>query len=137
MLFHKLGKYSNTGTLILRLVFGLVFLFHGYLKVIDISGTAGFLSSLGVPVPLFFTIVVTAVEFLGGILLILGLLTRLVGLLLAIDMLVALIIVHAKNGFFIVNGGYEFVLVLMAVGVMYLLHGAGKYSLDAKLFKKH
>ena len=135
-MLKNLGKHSNYGTLILRVIVGIVFIVHGYLKLAGLEGTGGFLSSLGVPAAGFFAIVVALVEFFGGIALVVGLFTRYVGLLLAIDMLFAIILFHGKNGFLLSNGGYEFVLVLLAASIFFLLHGAGKYSLDSKSSKK-
>ena len=134
-MLHKCGKYANYGTFVLRLVFGLIFLVHGFMKVTNVSATGQFFSAIGIPAASFFAIVVMLVEFLGGIALILGLFTRWASLFIAIDMLVAFFVVHLKNGFFVDNGGYEFVLILFATAVMFLLHGPGRYSLDHKFFK--
>jgi len=68
------------------------------------------LEGVGVPLPLFFSVVVTLVEFLGGAALILGLFTRLAAVLLAIDMLVAILTVHLPNGFFASSNGTSFPL---------------------------
>ncbi len=80
---------------------------------------------------------VILVEFFGGIALIIGLLTRLASIGLAVDMLGAIFIVHLPNGFFInwymkpgVGHGIEMNLLLFAGGLTLLLGGAGKLSLD-------
>ena len=70
------------------------------------------------------------VELVGGILLIAGLLVPLVGLLVAVDMAGALLFVHAPNGVFVDAGGFELVLVIGALGVVYAGLGAGAYSVD-------
>lgn len=134
-MLYKCGKYANYGTLLLRIIFGLVFLVHGSTKIADIGGTGQFFASIGIPAALFFAFVVTLVEFLGGVALILGLFTRWASLLIGIDMLVAFFVVHASNGFFVTNGGYEFVLILLAAAAMFLLHGPGRYSLDHRFFR--
>ena len=75
------------GLTILRVVIGLVFFVHGFQKlfVMGFGGVAGFLAPLGVPAAGLFAVIVTLVEFLGGLALILGLFTRVAALLLAVD----------------------------------------------------
>ncbi len=128
---------AEWGLVALRVVVGLVFLIHGGQKLFmfGFGGTAGFLGSVGVPLPMVAAIVVIAVEFLGGLALLLGLGTRYVAALLAVDMLVALLMVHLPAGFFVSNGGYEFVLTLLAASAFFALAGAGTWSLDAQLLK--
>lgn len=128
---------AEWGLVVLRVVVGLVFLIHGGQKLFmfGFGGTAGFLGSIGVPLPMVAAIVVIAVEFLGGLALILGFWTRYVSALLAVNMLVALITVHWPAGFFVSNGGYEFVLTLLAASAFFALTGPGSWSLDARLLK--
>ena len=123
------------GLTVLRIVVGMVFLVHGLQKllVMGFGGVAGFFGSLGVPAPGLFAVLVTLVEVLGGLALILGLLTRLAAILLALDMLVAILTVHLPNGFFVNNGGYEFPLVLLASCVALAVAGAGEGALDGLL----
>jgi len=113
----------------------MVFLVHGLQKllVMGFGGVAGFLGSLGVPAPGLFAVIVTLVELLGGLALILGLFTRVAAILLAVDMLVAILTVHLPNGFFTNNGGYEFPLVLLAACVALAVAGAGEAALDRLL----
>jgi putative oxidoreductase len=87
------------------------------------------LGHLGIPVPIFFALVVSIVEFVGGILLITGLATRIPAALLAIDMLVAISLVHARHGFFSMSGGMEFPLTLLAATACLALSGGGVASL--------
>ena len=84
----------------------------------------------GFPLPGAAAIFAALVELVGGILLIVGFLVPLVGLLVAIDMIGALVFVHAPNGVFVDAGGYELVLVIGALGVVLAGLGAGAYSLD-------
>ena len=117
---------------IIRIVTGLTFFMHGYQKLTEfgVAGFAGFLTQLGIPGASVAAVVVIAVELLGGLALILGLGTRLVAVPLAIDMLVALLTVHLSAGFFVQNGGYELVLLLLAASVGLILGGSGALALD-------
>ena len=101
--------------------------------MIGFAGVGGFFGSLGIPAAGFFAVVVSLLELLGGLALILGFATRLVGLLLAIDMLVALFTVHISNGFFVSEGGYELVLLLGAAALAFALMGANSNSLDSRM----
>lgn len=121
----------DCGTAVLRIVVGVVFLMHGAQKFsMGFGNVSEFLGSLHVPAPFVAAIVLTLVEFLGGISLIIGLLTRYVAALLAIDMTVAIITVHLKNGFFAGKGGFEFPLVLLAACINLIFAGAGAVGVD-------
>jgi len=116
----------------LRLAVGLVFLMHGGQKifVFGFAGVAGFFGGLGIPAPMAAAVVVSLVEFLGGIALVLGFRTRWAALLLAIDMLVAVLVVHARKGFFLPDGA-EFALTLLGATLTLLLVGPGSASIDS------
>lgn len=122
------------GITLLRVVLAVVFLVHGGQKlfVFGFHGVAGFFGQIGVPLPGVSAVVVTLVEFFGGLALLVGLLTRFFALLLAIDMAVALLLVHLKNGFFLPEG-FEYVLILLAANLALVLAGAGAWALDQKL----
>lgn len=129
---------SAWGITILRVVVGIVFLAHGAQKlfVYHISGVTGMFTHIGIPLPGVSAVVVTFVEFLCGIGLILGVATRLSATLVAIDMLVAILAVHLKNGFFMPTG-YEFALTLFAANLCLMLNGAGAASIEGLFAKKH
>jgi putative oxidoreductase len=126
---------TDRGLLLIRLVVGLVFFMHGWMKltVFGLAGTAGFLGGLGVPLPAVNAVMIIAVELVCGLLFALGMGTRIVGALFAFSMLVAFLTVHAPNGFFLPNG-YEFVLTLALVSIAVIITGPGRYSIDARLF---
>lgn len=132
---QRVDVVHGWGLTILRVVVGMVFVVHGLQKllVMGFGGVAGFLDSLGVPAPGLFAVIVILVELLGGLALILGLLTRLAAILLAVDMLVAILTVHLPNGFFANEGGYEFPLVLLAACTALAVAGAGEAALDRVL----
>lgn len=131
-------KYSEIGLALVRIVVGIVFFVHGWQKLFmfGFEGTAGFLGSIGVPAPLVMAVVVTLVELLGGLALIVGLFTRLAAIPIAVTMLVALFTVHLANGFFVSNGGYEFVLTLFVANVSLALAGGGAFAVDNMLLDR-
>ena len=120
---------------IIRVIVGITFFVHGWQKVFTFGfeGVGGFFGSIGIPAAGFFAIVVSLLELLGGLALILGIGTRIVGLLLAIHMLVALLVVHLPNGFFVSENGYELVLILGTTSLAFAITGASSISLDNRL----
>jgi putative oxidoreductase len=129
----------STGIFLLRLVLGIVFIAHGGQKVFGwfggpgLQGTVDFMSGMGIPAGLAYGAAFT--EFLGGIALILGLLTRVAALGIAIVMLTAIAKVHLGEGFFAPKG-YEFPLSLAVIAFTIFLVGPGRYSLDDKIFNR-
>ena len=130
-------RQLGIGLLILRLALGAVFLAHGGQKLfmIGMSGTAGMLSQMGIPRAAVAGPLLAIVEPLAGAALVLGLLTRLAGLAIAIDMLGAILFFHRHHGFFIPRG-IEFVMMLCATGVALAALGAGPFSIDHTLARR-
>jgi len=124
------------GLTLLRLVVGVIFVMHGWQKLSwGFHNVAGFLGSVGIPLPTPAAVLLTLVEFLGGVALILGVLSRYFAALLSIDMLVAIMAVHIKNGFFAPKG-FEFPLLLLASNLNLMLSGAGALSVSTFRKKK-
>jgi putative oxidoreductase len=97
-----------------------------------VTGLAGFFGKLGLEPALFWAWVVTIVEFFGGAFIFAGLFTRVCAALLAIDMTVAILKVHAPVGFFWLRpgGGFEFPLTLAVIALTLVLSGPSFLSLD-------
>lgn len=127
----------SLGLLLLRLVLAAVFVAHGVQKlwINGIPATQEGFAGMGVPAPEVMAIVVAVLEVAGGLLLALGLGTRIVAALLAIDMVVALVLVHLAAGFFAADGGYEFVLTLGVASLALVFTGPGRFATDA-LFRR-
>jgi len=125
------ARQMALGLTILRIVIGIVFIVHGAQKlfVFGIGGvTAGF-AQMHIPLPMIAAPVVAIVEFVGGIALVAGFFTRIAAILLAIDMLGAIVFVHGRNGFFLPMG-FEFAFSLLGACVALAVAGAGEYSVD-------
>lgn len=120
--------------LILRVVFGVIFVAHGKGKLFGgLSGIAQFFASVGLKPAKLLAIVVAVVEFFGGILVILGLFTQVAAFFIGIVMIVAMLKVTIKKGFI---GGYEFDLILFACALALFLLGGGNFSLDQRFFSR-
>lgn len=127
---NALAARPSWGLAVLRLVVGTVFLESGSRKLfqIGVGALAASFASMHLPLPLVSALIVTLLEVLGGIFLLLGLFTRLAAALLAIDMLVAVLVVYFEPAFF--KGGTEFPLTLFATCIALALSGASAASLD-------
>lgn len=125
--------------LLLRIILGVVFIAHGSQKLFGVFGgkglgaTVGMFTGTGIPAPLAYLDAFW--EFLGGILVLIGLLTRIGSGGIAIIMIVAISKVHAPHGFFLPMG-FEFPLTLLVIAVVIFLFGGGSYSLDNMLERK-
>src|SRR5688500_10889097 len=130
---EEAGMWADLSLLVLRLAVGSIFAVHGAQQLMKGVAAAGEgVEGLGSPLPPVAALVVIAVELGGGIALALGLLTRIAGGLLAINMLVAMLLVHLPNGFLLPDG-VEFVLALFGASVALAGIGAGSLSIDASL----
>ena len=118
--------------LIARIGIGAVFIAHGWQKLstIGIDAVAANFEQSDVPLPTLAAWCAALVELVGGGALVLGVLTQLVGVLLALDMVGAYFFVHAGNGMFVNEGGAELVLALAVSSLLIAAMGAGRASAD-------
>lgn len=118
--------------LIARIILGGVLIAHGWQKLNEwtIDGTASSFQEMGVPSPEISAQIATWFEIGGGAALILGLLVRLVGPVLFVQMAGAAWFAHRDSGIFVSDGGWEFVAVIGAAGLALAAAGAGRVSLD-------
>lgn len=130
-----------------RLTLGIVFFPHGAQKVLGwfggygLSGTMNFFTQQ-MHIPAVFAALAIAAEFLGSLGLITGFLTRLAALGIAVNMAVAVAMVHHANGFFMnwygnqKGEGFEYHLLAIGLALIVLIYGAGKASVDAAITGK-
>jgi len=130
------ARQLSIGLTVLRLALGATFIMHGGQKlfIYGFAGVSGSFAQMGIPMPGLLGPFVSLVEFFGGIAIVFGLLTRLAALGLAGNMIVAILTVHLKAGFFN-PGGVEFPLSLLAAAATLAITGAGAFSLDALIGK--
>lgn len=120
----------------LRVVVGVVFIMHGGQKLFAGFGyVAGLMQQSGIPFPMPAAVVVTLVEFLGGLALALGLFARWAAFFISMEMLVAVLVVHLRNGFFLPHG-FEYALTLLAASWVLAVAGPGAAALGAAIMKR-
>jgi len=132
---------NDVATTILRVMLGIIFFAHGAQKLLGWFGGYGYTTTVGfftsrlhIPAPLAFVAIMA--EFLGGIGLMVGFLTRIAAFGIGINMIVAIITVHGAYGLFMnwsgaqKGEGFEFHLLALAIVAFLILHGGGALSVD-------
>jgi putative oxidoreductase len=145
-MFQRIVDTSNDFTwTIVRLALGVVFLAHGAQKMLGwfsgrgVGGTIDLYRQMGFSEPL--ALLAMAVEFFGGLGLIVGFLSRIAALGIISKIAVAMLTLHVKNGFFMNwsgeqrGEGIEYDLLVIALGLVVLIHGSGALSIDQFLSK--
>ncbi len=137
LLIRASSSLQSPFLLAVRLYWGWQFMRTGWGKLIDIGKVVGFFTDLGIPAPALNAYFVSALEFGGGILLILGLGSRLIALPLVIDMLVAYITADREALFSIVSNPDKFAAAgpytFLVASLIVLIFGPGRVSVDAVL----
>jgi putative oxidoreductase len=132
---------DDTATMILRVLLGVVFFPHGMQKLLGWFGGYGFDGTMGfftgtLGIPAIFAFLAIIAEGLGALGLITGFLTRLSALGIGVNMVVAVLMLHLQNGFFMnwsgkqAGEGYEYHLLVIAMSIVLLIKGGGKWSVD-------
>lgn len=132
------GRIFDVAVLVLRVVLGVIFLAHGMQKVFGafggggIEAVAAMTGQLNFMPALFWAWVLSISEAVGGAFLILGILPRISAAAIAVIMLVAILKVHASKGFFMMQGGFEYQMLILAVSIFLMMAGAGRFSIYNK-----
>jgi putative oxidoreductase len=132
----KNSAAHDLGLLLVRLILGVVLMFHGSQKLFGwfdgpgMDGFTSFLTALEIPMPHVSAYLSAGTEFAGGALLVLGFLTRLVAIPVVVNMIVAIITVH-RDGFAVKDDGMEYALMLCVVALALVFMGGGRFSVDA------
>ena len=117
-LYRPLEPYAYT---LIRVATGAIFIPHGVLKLFFGGATSAMGYGFGI------------LELVGGLAIALGLGTRIVAFMMAIELGVIVVAIQMPNGYFWTSRGAEFALVLFVVCVAFVIGGGGRYSLDRKL----
>src|SRR5215204_7029581 len=119
------------GPLPIRILAGITFLAHGLPKFENIAETQGFFGSIGLPPEL--AIPIGLLEVIGGIFLLVGVVTRIAAALFIIEMIGVTLLVKISKGFV---EGYELESLLIAIGISLLLTGPGRISIEWIVLKR-
>ena len=129
-MFNWLNRFQSLGALVMRLVLGTIMVRHGYDKIIPSGALYNFshmVTRLHLPVWLGYVAAFT--EFFGGMLLIIGLLTRFAALMVAFDMATAIVKIHLHGGLMGPNS-FALPLALFSIALMLIFTGCGWLGLD-------
>jgi len=135
VLYEPLAPYAYG---FMRLCVGAIIVPHGYTKLFQgaVSPAAGMIAKLGLEPAVAWAYFVGAVEFFGGILLAIGLLTRLCAAALVIEFAVIVFAVKFSIGFFAFKGGFELELLLGLLCLGIFFKGGGRFSVDHAIGKE-
>jgi len=132
---------------ILRILLGVVILPHGAQKLLGWFGGGGFSASMSwfessLHIPAIFALLAILAESVGAVALIAGFFTRVAALAISVNMVVAVALVHVKNGFFMnwtgtgKGEGFEYHILAVAIGLALMTMGGGRWSVDGVIAKR-
>jgi len=140
LLIRTSSSLESPFLLAVRLYWGWQFMQAGWGKLHDIGKVIGFFTDLGIPAPVLNAYFVSALEFAGGLLLAVGLGSRLVALLLAVDMIVAYTSADREALFSIISNPDKFTAAapytFLFASLLVLIFGPGRISLDTLLTRR-
>jgi putative oxidoreductase len=129
-----LQNFQSLALLLARWIVAYGFFEPALNKWKDISSTADWFESMGIPLPTLNAYMAASTEILGVVLLTIGFFVRIISIPLMIVMVVAILTVHITNGFSSGDNGFEIPLYYFIFLLIFASHGAGKFSLDHYLF---
>lgn len=135
MLQKIVAPFKEYYLLPVRIALGWIFIAHGGQKLFGLwggqglQGFSGYLETLGLKPGMLWALLAALSEFLGGIMVLLGFYARLGALLMTAVMVVAIATVHAPNGFFLSNQGYEYNVAILGLTLCILLNGSERFSM--------
>jgi len=138
---------DDIATMVLRVLLGVVFFPHGMQKLLGWFGGPGFEGTMGfftgtLGIPVIFAFLAIIAEGLGSLGLITGFLTRLSAFGIAVNMAVAVYMLHWQNGFFMnwfgnqKGEGFEYHILVIAIAIALIIKGGGKWSVDRIVAEK-
>ncbi|MER5176327.1 MAG: DoxX family protein [Candidatus Nitrosocosmicus sp.] len=129
----SLERIHSFAPLPIRIIAGIAFIIHGLSKLSNVHGTQGFFGSLGLPPEL--ALPISLLEIIGGVVLLLGLLTRIASILFVIEMMSTTFVIKFSHGFS-GPGGFEVDLLLLSIVISLLISGPGRVSIERDVLKR-
>lgn len=132
-----LTRFRDVGLLLTRVLLGVILIAHGWQKLVTngLEATGTMFAQAGVPLPGVSAGIAGGVELLGGLALLLGALTPLAGLAVTAVLFGAFLFVHAGNGIFVSEGGWELVAALAIGAAQLAFVGPGRFSVDHAILR--
>ncbi len=137
---------DDTASLVLRLLLGIVFFPHGAQKVFGWFGGHGFAGTMDgfmkMGIPAFLAFLAILAESAGSVGLITGFLTRVCAFGIVSNMIVAILMIHIHNGFFMnwsgnkPGEGFEYHLLVVAIAIALMIRGGGRWSVDGLIARR-
>lgn len=128
-MINFLFVFNNWALLLVRILLGIILIYHGWPKIKDLAKTAKDFASMGFKPGKFWGTLVALLEFVGGIFIIAGFLTQVIAVLLFVQFLVILLTLKRQASF----EDIEFDLLILGVSALVATLGAGPYSIDVLL----